>query len=527
MATSVCAAATQLVMARVLLVGLAFLCLGCFADKKQPNIVFILTDDQDVVLGGLTPMTKTKKLLGDAGLTFSNMFTTSPLCCPSRSSILTGNYVHNHGALNNSISGNCSSPAWQDGAEKNTFITYVKQMGYSTFFAGKYLNQYGDKLAGGVEHIPPGWDWWIGLVHNSVYYDYTLSVNGTAEKHGKDYKTDYLTDLLSRKAQDFLTLQNENNPFFMMISTPACHAPFDSAPQYVKNFTNKKAPRTPSYNKHGSDKHWLVRSQKTPMLNVSVQDTDDIFRKRWRTLLSVDDLVEGVVNTLQDKKLLDNTYIVFSSDNGYHLGQFSMPRDKRQLYEFDIRVPLIVRGPNVPAGKICDEPVLNIDLAPTFVELSGHEVPSNVDGRSLLTLLHPNTTFKSSKWRQDFLVEHNGEYKPDGIHGCNNTEDLGACHSLDCTCEDAKNNTYSCTRTLNDTTKLMYCEFNDDESFVELYDLAKDPDQLTNIVHQVPEYIIEQQNQRLIMLSICKGSSCRDVGPYVPPEKLPPHPDFH
>ncbi|XP_077977097.1 N-acetylglucosamine-6-sulfatase-like isoform X3 [Glandiceps talaboti] len=511
-------------MYRVLIVSCILLYCTCYANQPQPNIVFILTDDQDVVLGGMTPMTKTKKLLADAGITFSNMFTTSPLCCPSRSSILTGNYVHNHGALNNTIAGNCSSPQWQNGAEKKAFITYIKQMGYSTFFAGKYLNQYGDKEAGGVEHVPPGWDSWVGLVHNSVYYNYVLSINGTAEKHGDDYKTDYLTDLLARHAQDFLSYQNEKNPFFMMISTPACHSPFDSAPQYVKDFTNKKAPRTPSFNTHGSDKHWLVRSMKTPMLNISIQNTDDIFRKRWRTLLSVDDLVEGVVNTLQDKKLLDNTYIVFSSDNGYHLGQFSMPRDKRQLYEFDIRVPLIIRGPGVPAGKTSDEPVLNIDLAPTFVEMSGHEVPSNVDGRSLMTLLHPNkTTLMSSAWREDFLIEHEGMYYPLGQPDCNNTINLAGCSPIDCSCEDAKNNTYSCSRTINSTTSMMYCEFNDDESFVELYDLNKDPDQLTNIVHQVDPYIIEQQDQRLQMLSLCQGASCRYVGP-IPPKWIA-HPD--
>ncbi|XP_077977089.1 N-acetylglucosamine-6-sulfatase-like isoform X2 [Glandiceps talaboti] len=501
-------------MYRVLIVSCILLYCTCYANQPQPNIVFILTDDQDVVLGGMTPMTKTKKLLADAGITFSNMFTTSPLCCPSRSSILTGNYVHNHGALNNTIAGNCSSPQWQNGAEKKAFITYIKQMGYSTFFAGKYLNQYGDKEAGGVEHVPPGWDSWVGLVHNSVYYNYVLSINGTAEKHGDDYKTDYLTDLLARHAQDFLSYQNEKNPFFMMISTPACHSPFDSAPQYVKDFTNKKAPRTPSFNTHGSDKHWLVRSMKTPMLNISIQNTDDIFRKRWRTLLSVDDLVEGVVNTLQDKKLLDNTYIVFSSDNGYHLGQFSMPRDKRQLYEFDIRVPLIIRGPGVPAGKTSDEPVLNIDLAPTFVEMSGHEVPSNVDGRSLMTLLHPKSEVMSDKWRTDFLVEHTGEYKKDGSYKpCKNTGNEADCDSLDCVCQDSRNNSYSCRRTLNDKENMMYCEFNDKESFVELYDLEKDPDQLSNIVHKVDPKVIEQQNQELQLLSLCEGASCRKVGP--------------
>lgn len=121
---------------------------------------------------------------------------TSPLCCPSRSSILTGQYVHNHHAKNNSLSGGCSSSSWQQGPEKRSISTYMKSMGYKTFFGGKYLNRYGNPQVGGPQHVPPGWDEWYGLVGNSRYYNYTLSVNGQPEKHGDFYGPDYLTDLL-------------------------------------------------------------------------------------------------------------------------------------------------------------------------------------------------------------------------------------------------------------------------------------------------------------------------------------------
>ena len=121
---------------------------------------------------------------------------TSPLCCPSRSSILTGQYVHNHHAKNNSLSGGCSSSSWQQGPEKRSISTYMKSMGYKTFFGGKYLNRYGNPHVGGPQHVPPGWDEWYGLVGNSRYYNYTLSVNGQPEKHGDSYGPDYLTDLL-------------------------------------------------------------------------------------------------------------------------------------------------------------------------------------------------------------------------------------------------------------------------------------------------------------------------------------------
>lgn len=132
---------------------------------------------------------------------FFVQFVTSPLCCPSRSSILTGQYVHNHHAKNNSISGGCSSPGWQAGPEKHSVSTYLKDLGYRTFFSGKYLNQYGRQSVGGPEHVPPGWDEWLGLVGNSRYYNYTLSANGKPVKHGDTYSADYLTDILVSTAE--------------------------------------------------------------------------------------------------------------------------------------------------------------------------------------------------------------------------------------------------------------------------------------------------------------------------------------
>ncbi|KAH9382490.1 hypothetical protein HPB48_010924 [Haemaphysalis longicornis] len=127
-----------------------------------------------------------------------SQYVTTPLCCPSRSSILTGRYAHNAHVANNSLAGNCSSLMWQRGPEREAFVVALQAAGYETFYAGKYLNKYGYKRAGGVEHVPVGWDHWAGLVGNSVYYNYTLSVNGVAEKHGDDPNKDYLTDVMVR-----------------------------------------------------------------------------------------------------------------------------------------------------------------------------------------------------------------------------------------------------------------------------------------------------------------------------------------
>ena len=114
-----------------------------------------------------TPLEKTRRLLGDAGATFSNAFASTPICCPSRSTILTGRYQHNTKVLNNTIDGNCSSPAWQQNMEPSNIGAKLQPLGYKTFYAGKYLNMYGLKKAGGVEHVPKGWDSWNALVGNS------------------------------------------------------------------------------------------------------------------------------------------------------------------------------------------------------------------------------------------------------------------------------------------------------------------------------------------------------------------------
>ncbi|XP_048862688.1 N-acetylglucosamine-6-sulfatase [Brienomyrus brachyistius] len=484
------------------------------AKSRRPNIVLILTDDLDVAIGGMIPLSKLKKLIGDAGISFTNAFVASPLCCPSRASILTGKYPHNHHVINNTLEGNCSSRAWQKSQEPTAFPALLqKYAGYQTFFAGKYLNEYGTAEAGGVEHVPPGWDYWFALEKNSKYYNYTLSVNGRPQKHGHNYSEDYLTDVLANASLEFLQYKSNYKPFFMMISTPAPHSPWTAAPQYESSFPNVKAPRDPSFNVHGKDKHWLIRQAKTPMTNSSLQFLDEAFRKRWQTLLSVDDLIEKVVKKLEMHGDLNNTYIMFTSDNGYHTGQFSLPVDKRQLYEFDIRVPLLVRGPNIKPNQTCQILVANVDLGPTILDIAGYSVnQTQMDGMSFLPLL--NGQGQNFTWRTDILVEYEGE-------GSNVSDP--ACPLLgpgvsecfpDCVCEDSYNNTYACVRTVSPSANLQYCEFDDNEVFVEVYNLTADPFELTNIAKSIDQEVLEKMNHRLMMLQSCSGASCRMPGVY-------------
>ncbi|KAK7490756.1 hypothetical protein BaRGS_00017985, partial [Batillaria attramentaria] len=468
----------------------------------KPNIVFVLTDDQDLVLGGMDPMQKTVNLIGKQGITFDNAFVSVPICCPSRSSILTGKFLHNHGTINNTIEGGCSSTSWQQTQEPEAFSVYLQQQGYTTLYAGKYLNRYGFDAVGGVAHVPPGWDFWYGLVGNSVYYDYKLSVNGTLETHGHDYLEDYLTDLIvspldntNRKAQDFLDkLRDDSPPFFLMLSTPACHEPFPSAPQYSHFYRSAQAPRDHgSFNVKAQDKHWLMEQPIIPIL---------------RTLLSVDDMVEDVYNTLRRKNLLDNTYIFFTSDHGYHLGQFGLPYDKREPYEFDIRVPMMVKGPGVKPGLVSQESPMNIDLGPTFIALAGGAVPPQMDGKSMVPLWQDPSS--AQNFRPNVLVEYSGEGKQT-IPNCPQLEgqDVFNCNYLaHCVCEDAWNNTWSCVRVTSDQSIYKYCEFVDNENFVELYEINSDPWELTNLAKTANPALVQTLKHELSTLKACAGSTC-------------------
>ena len=322
---------------------------------------------------------------------------TNSLCCPSRATILRGQYTHNHEILSNEPPLGGFEKFRFLGHENSTMATWVKEQGYRTAFFGKYLNGYNET------YIPPGWDEWYAVTGN--YLSHTFNENG----HLVSYEPEsyYDTDVISDKASDYITRTagadppffTADRPFLMWIGTKAPHQPATPAPRDENAYPDVSLPHPPSFDEEDvSDKpDWV--SDNPPLSLEQKRYMEELYRKRLQSMLAVDDMIGDLVKALHDSGELDNTYIVFTSDNGFHLGQHRLGAGKWTPYEEDIRVPLIVRGPGVPEGKTLHHMVLNNDLAPTFADLAGAEPPSFVDGRSLKPLLTDDPT-PLEDWRQ-------------------------------------------------------------------------------------------------------------------------------
>ncbi|VDD90598.1 unnamed protein product [Enterobius vermicularis] len=372
---------------------------------KGKNVVLILTDDQDIELGSMEFMPKTRNLLQVRGITFQSGFVSTPICCPSRSSILTGQYVHNHNVFTNNQ--NCSGASWREIYEKQTFGVYLQKKNYVTAYFGKYLNEYDGS------YQPPGWNEWMGLVKNSRFYNYTVVLNGEKIKHGFDYERDYFTDLIANDTIAFLKKhckRQPTKPFLVVLSFPAPHGPEDPAPQFSHLFENVETHRTPSWNyAPNPDKQWILQHTGR-MEPVHVVFTDLLHRRRLQTLQSVDHNIQRLFNELRNVGVLSQTYIIYSSDHGYHLGQFGLVKGKNMPYEFDIRVPFFIRGPDTPRNITIREPVMNVDIAPTILDVAGIKAPPQMDGRSLLPLIkaygaRKARSLRKLRWRHTVLIE--------------------------------------------------------------------------------------------------------------------------
>jgi N-acetylglucosamine-6-sulfatase len=371
--------------------------------KPPPNLVFVLTDDLEPSLLRFMP---TVRSMQAHGAHFTNYTVSDSLCCPSRSSIFTGQYPHNTGIFTNTAPDGGYVAFQRRGLEQATFAVDLQRAGYRTGFMGKYLNGY-DPLAGTGKpgsNVPPGWNEWDVAGNGYPEFNYTLNENGLEVTHGHR-NADYLTDVLAAKGDRFIRTQAAaGKPFALEVATFAPHSPYTPAPRDAHKYPHLKAPRSAAFNEANiSDKPAWLRGR-PKLTRQQIGNLDQAYRLRAQAVRSVDALLKGLRTTLTATGQADNTYVVFSSDNGYHMGEHRLPAGKQTAFATDLVVPLVVTGPGV-AKRSIPQLAQNVDLAPTFAGLAGAAALPKADGRSLAPLLHGR---KPADWRTASLVEHHG-----------------------------------------------------------------------------------------------------------------------
>ncbi len=484
---------------------------------EPPNIVVIPTDDLaawDLSPEMLEHMPNLREEMIERGTTFENSFVTNSVCCPSRATVLRGQYSHNHQVLSNGPPLGGAERFRISGGDESTAATWLQEEGYRTSFFGKYLNAYyGD-------YVPPGLDEWYGINGNFLSND--LNENGFTINYDPDRY--HLDDVLSGKASGYVERTAgadppffvSDRPFFMWIGTKAPHQPATSAPRHEDTLKDAELPRPPSFDEEDvSDKPRWIRDN-PPLGDEEVAYLEELNRDRLRSMLAVDDMIGDLFDSLRETGELDNTYVFFTSDNGFHLGQHRLGAGKWTAYEEDIRVPLMVRGPGVPEGEKLPHMVLNNDLAPTFADLAGVDTPGFVDGRSIVPLLDRTPT-PEEDWRSAFLVEAVAERGAVPRPPFVNESRVTPLVSGDPLPNDWRKTSAGRAESSEEwgrpwlkalrTERYLFVEYKTGEH--ELYDLQRDPHQLNNIYDRAPKELIGSLNEQLDSLRQCEARDCR------------------
>lgn len=408
---------------------------GTEAATTRPNVVIVLADDLDTHsldrMVSLGMMPRLKSAVIDQGTQFANSFVTTSLCCPSRATLLTGLYSHNHRVYTNSR----PLGGVQRFDDSSTLALWLRRSGYRTGLVGKYLNNYGANTdsttpVDDTGYVPPGWSDWQALMDRAIdgmrafqMYNYTINDNGRLVRHGTA-ATDYQTDVIARRARQFIAESdtiNDSQPLFLLVAPTAPHLeqPSPVTPGCVDSVWNNSVRPAPRHIGTLPDSIQLtrpanfneadLRDKPSWFEQVPALTATDIgclkrqYRDRLTSLRALDDLVGGLVDTLKANNEWANTVFVFTSDNGHFHGQHRLA-DKVLGYEESIRVPLYIRAPGFPA-QVTWRAALNTDLAATVSAFAGITPGLAVDGRSLLPLLR--NPFERN-WRKRFLVEYLG-----------------------------------------------------------------------------------------------------------------------
>ena len=511
------------------------------AGDPRPNIVVVMTDDQAVE--SMRVMERTRSLLGENGTTFANSFVNFPLCCPSRATFFTGQYAHNHNVLNNTAPDGGFDKFFAEHGSNNLAI-WLQDAGYLTAHVGKVMPGYGNS---DPNLIPAGWaEWYANLPQGQRVYDYEINENGTTISYGTE-TTDFKQDVTTERVVDVIERRAPSQqPLFLSVLYTAPHAggpepspqpPADCenfakpAPRHADAFDNEPLPEPPSFDEEDvSDKPPSV--QALPRLDSAERNRIQArYRCRLESLLSVDEGVNRIVTALRESDELDNTLIIFTSDNGFFHGEHRIPNGKNRHYEPSSRVPLIMRGPGIAAGAVVEDLVVNADVPATILDAANAKAGLVLDGVSLLPIAGKNVaSIMKTKKRQrqrraqirvktkvtadeDLDVKAKGKVTLRGVKRKLKlkTQRKGLSGAEPGRGVLIEHRDYGAIRT--DRYKYVEHTAGADAGAVELYDLDADPDELRNRAGDASHSELRSElADRLSTLLTCAGSSCDDAG---------------
>jgi arylsulfatase A-like enzyme len=533
---------------------------------QQPSFVVIQTDDQtlDQLYATFTPpggtpvavMPNTLSLIGERGITFNRYYVSYPLCCPSRVSLLTGRYAHNHNDRGNVPPEGGYSGFSSRAANTHNIATWLQDAGYRTIHIGKFLNGYGDAPYDNGLTVPPGWNAWHTVLNadtDHYYYGYTLNDNGVLDGPFGDpgswdtreygVRDDfgcpfaplnglpcfYETDVFDRIATEEMLGTPEEKPFYLQLDYTAPHGDFrrpagpEPAPRYYNTLAGAPYPHGPSqgFNEGNvNDKPRFIRE--APYLTVNDIHTYRVYyQKALESLRSIDDGVKQVVDTLGAMHRLRNTYIIFTSDNGFFYGEHRLTGGKFLAYEPSTHLPLLIRGPGIKPGGQTGELAQNIDIAPTILELAGASADKSIDGRSLTPYMQdPSLRTRRPLLFESFVetndVEENGG-GPAAAPARVASGQAGGGPSINDRRPGASASILAPPKNYYGIRlgPYKYIEWPDGEK--ELYDITKDPYELNNKSRDVNFAPIRAfLHVELERLETCVGRECSEVA-----EKLP------
>jgi N-acetylglucosamine-6-sulfatase len=524
-----------------------------------PSFVVIQTDDQ--TLDGLyetfsafpgaavtRAMPNTLDLIAGKGMTFNRYYVPYPLCCPSRVSLLTGRYSHNNGVKGNvQPNGGYYGFSFRAAASHN-LATWLHGAGYRTIHIGKFLNGYGDEPYDDGSHIPPGWDAWHTILRadtNHYFYGYQLNNNGQiSEPYGESGNWEtreyglrdpagcpfeplearpclYATDVFNWMAREEMLATSSEQPFYLQVDYTAPHGDFrrpagpEPAPRHYDWFRGARLPhdRSEGFDEGNvEDKPRFIRE--APHLSPNEKRTYRVYyEKQLDSLRAIDDGVKVILDTLGQLHRLRNTYVIFTSDNGFFFGEHRLLGGKFLAYEPATHLPFLIRGPGIPQDSSTGELAANIDIAPTILDIAGVEADKSLDGRSLVPFLRD----PELRSRRPILFESFVETSDVNAQGAISAAPLSGSGA---TASKAPKATASLLAPPKDYAGLRlgpykYIAWPSGEK--ELYNVNKDPNELNNIV-KVPNFypIRNFMHRQMTRFIGCVGRACREVTPELP-----------